>query len=219
MRDWRLGLLAIGFLGLLNSWVNGQVPGSLDASFGVDGAVTIDLGPDETCARLLTDAEGNFYFLGNISRYDSVADLDFLVGKCKPDGKLDIGFGDGGQLSGDFGGFRNSRILDADLRDGAIYLIGEGGNGSLDTQQVFIGKLGLNGQWDADFGLNGFFSRKFVGEWAAAGAIKALEDGRIAYCGMTTDTNAWHIELPMAGRLLANGLADSSFGNTGCITW
>ncbi len=220
MSSLRILFLFVGLLACLYLPTVGQGTGSRDTGFGLKGEVRFDFAPDETCARLLTDAMGNFYFVGNTTRYDSVADLDFLIGKCTSEGKLDSTFGANGILTGDFGTFGNSRILDADLQGNTIYVIGEANDlASVDTQQVFIGKLDLDGHWDAGFGNDGIFTRKFVGEWASAGAIRVLDDGRIAFCGMTTDTNAWHIELPMAGRLLPNGVPDSSFGNTGCITW
>lgn len=197
-----------------------QSPGAIDVTFGDKGRVQLQLDQDEYCSNVLTDAEGYVYVCGSLAHYGVDTDLDFFVCKLSPDGVLDQQFGQMGVVRGDFGAFKNSRIVDADLRGDALYLIGEGNNaGAQDTQRIFVGKLGLDGQWDLDFGVNGLFSQRFLGEYASAGAVTVLPDGRIVYCGMTDDTLAWHIELPLAGRLLADGRPDSSFGGTGCIAW
>jgi uncharacterized delta-60 repeat protein len=197
-----------------------QSPGAIDVTFGDKGRVQLQLDQDEYCSKVLIDAEGYIYVCGSLAHYGVDTDLDFFVCKLSPDGVLDQQFGQMGVVRGDFAAFKNSRIVDADLQGGALYLIGEGNNaGAQDTQRIFVGKLDLDGQWDLHFGVNGLFSQRFLGEYASAGAVTALPDGRIVYCGMTDDTLAWHIELPLAGRLLADGRPDSSFGGTGCIAW
>lgn len=204
----------------INGFLIAQTAGTPDTTFGDAGSVRINLDEDELCHRLLTDADGNLYLVGNTAHHATSTDLDYFIAKLDPNGNPVADFGHNGHLTGDFGRFRNSRIVDADLRGEALYVIGEGNNaGQQDTQQVFIGKLHLDGNWDPHFGDGGLFTRAFVSEYAVAGSVRALEDGGLVFCGMTADTNLWRIEMPLVGRLRANGTPDSSFGGTGIITW
>lgn len=197
-----------------------QSPGSTDLSFGQHGTLSIDIDQDDHVAKILQDEAGNSYFLGHVAHYGDAADLDFIVGKVTAAGRLDASFGKNGILRGDFGQHHNSRILDADLFEGHLYLIGEGNDlRAQDSQSVYIGKLDLEGSWANEFGTGGIYTRQFLSPYAAAGSIRVLADGRIVYCGMTTDTLAWQIEEPLFGRLLANGMPDSTLGGTGCIAW
>lgn len=197
-----------------------QRPGLPDSSFGQAGWVRMNLGEDEFCSRMLVDGSGRIVLAGSVTRYAPDADLDYFVARRLPDGAPDLAFGNGGIVVGDFPGHLHSRIVDVALADDGLIFIGEGfTTGALDTQSVYLGKLDDNGGWDADFAQSGLYHRQYVGAFAAAGAVEVLPDGKILYCGATSDTNTWHIEMPMVARLLPDGRPDSTFGGTGMLTW
>ncbi|MEM1000295.1 MAG: T9SS type A sorting domain-containing protein [Bacteroidota bacterium] len=197
----------------------GQIPGTLDLSFGDRGRARVHVGADDQVAALLGDAAGNIYLAGQVAEYLPVADLDFLLVKLDPSGRLDPDFGMGGYLRGDLAGFANSRIVAADLQDSAIVFLAEVNRGAPDTQSVVIGKLDLRGNFDPEFGNDGIFCADFVGTFNAGGDIRILGDGRLLFCGTTSDTSAWHLEMPLIGRLDAVGRRDSSFGTAGIRVW
>jgi uncharacterized delta-60 repeat protein len=73
--------------------------GSLDASFGTGGQVTMNVGPgstDDLPQDLVLQASGKILVGGGVAATAVEVDSDFLVARFNPDGSLDPSFGTGG---------------------------------------------------------------------------------------------------------------------------
>ena len=91
--------------------------GSLDKSFGGDGTVTSEIGGFSFATSVAIDRKGRIVVGGASTATLPATDSDFAIARYKPDGRLDRGFGDGGKLTVDFGGYEDvlySLAIDAE---------------------------------------------------------------------------------------------------------
>lgn len=198
----------------------GQAPGSLDLSFGQNGIREVHISGSDRAHAIACDAQDHLYIGGYTIDYSNGPDPDYSLLKLRPDGSLDSSFGIGAVIRSDFPGFQTSRIMDVQVHDQNLYLLGEANNpGNLDTQAVFIGKMDLDGNWDANFADQGLYRVQVRKPFTEGSQMEILQDGRIVVLGTAVDTVAFHTDLPMLLRLLPNGVPDSSFGGTGIVLW
>jgi len=78
-----------------------QPDGTLDASFGIGGRVTTDIGGGTDGANALVVQTGKLVAFGRAAVGPS---FDFALARYQPDGTLDTGFGTGGKVTTDFTG-------------------------------------------------------------------------------------------------------------------
>lgn len=218
----RAGNFLLGLLLFLVYSTTGfsQDSGELDLSFGNNGISTLDVGMIDHCEVMTTDANGNIYFGGSALQVGTITRQEYFIGRLTPNGALDTSFGNNGLLKGEFAPGLLSRISDLKLSDQHLFFMGETSDLLRpDTQQVFIGKVDLDGNWDLTFGVNGLCTDPFLSGSAKAGSLEILSNGKLLWCGMTLDTLPWHLELPLIVRLNPDGSRDSIFGGTGALTW
>jgi uncharacterized delta-60 repeat protein len=98
-------------------------PGDLDPGFGSDGRVTTDFGGSEGAQAVALQADGKIVAVGSGAG-------DFALARYNPDGSLDSGFGSGGRVTTDFGGFDAASAVVIEAA-GKIVAAGRGGSGDL----------------------------------------------------------------------------------------
>ena len=195
-------------------------PGSLDPGFGVSGKVVIDLNEFDIANKICSDTAGNIYYAGGTGIYNNGFNYNFILGKLNPDGTSDTAFATNGIYSSDFPGYSSSLIVDALLTNDAIYIVGNGYEfGVPDWQGMFISKLNYEGQPDTSFGNNGIYSPPINFPYTASGKLAQTADGKILFSGYYLDTTFTHLEVSFLGRLLPDGSPDTTFGETGVVSW
>ncbi|WP_299770591.1 DUF4347 domain-containing protein [uncultured Pseudoteredinibacter sp.] len=161
--------------------------GTLDETFGTDGAVRLDLGSGrEQGFALAQQADGKLVLVGSKDGLDSsgsdVSD-DFVVARLNTDGSLDNGFGNSGYIQVNFadeGDYPRDVIIQS---DGSIVVVGEVG------RDVGVLKLNSNGQLDTGFGTNGKLTIDVSGNTDLAKAVTQLDDGSLVIVGHSIDTS------------------------------
>lgn len=183
--------------------------------------MSLDIDELDDLVGLSADQNGNLYFYGNTSSYEGgTYPTDFFIGKMDLQGNVDSSFGTDGIYRSDFPGYSTSSIKKMLVHDDGLFFIGSGINSaSIGTQQVFIGKLSLDGSPDINFGNNGYFTDWMLSYYSTAGSIIIDSQDKIVFCGSSTDTVSTYVEYSVIGRLNLSGEPDSSFGSTGILIW
>jgi uncharacterized delta-60 repeat protein len=186
-------------------------PGELDHSFGQDGVVETAVGGGSAASAasaVVVLPDGRILLAGETTR----AGLSrAILVRYLPDGSLDDGFGDRGQVAVGLAGF-TSGIEGNLIVDGAgrILLTTDGG----------LARFVPTGEVDGSFGVLGIFDPHELGEPPFTAAMSALRpDGRIVVGGNAfgpfhPGDNGTLITLL---QLLPNGTVDPGFGNAGRV--
>jgi uncharacterized delta-60 repeat protein len=189
--------------------------GTLDASFGIGGKATTDVGGRfEFATAVAMQGDGKIVVAGNtvIGFFN-----DFALVRFNSNGTLDTSFGTGGKVLTDFGVSAQSDSI-AVQPDGKILVAGfanlDGGDnfevvrynsdGTLDTS------FGTGGKVTTDFGLStqGF-------SFAQANSLAVQQDGKIVLAGMAVLNSVRNFAVV---RYNSNGTLDAGFGNGGKVT-
>lgn len=214
----RFLIILAGFLG--TTTVSGQYLPERDLNFGDAGQVVIDVDALDHCAAVTTDSLGNTWFCGRTGTVTNGIEYDYVAGKLLPDGTLDTSFGNQGIMRGDFAGYTSSEFVDMALVSDGLVLLGNGGHHSgTDSQSVYVMKIDLDGVPDANFATAGLYEGRYRGMLNEGHCLTALDDGNILLAGATYDSAYSHKETGFIGRLLANGIVDTTFGGSGILTW
>lgn len=197
-------------------WGFSQVPNELDLFYGDSGVVKIDIDEIDHLSSIDLD-QSKLFFAGYTGYYDSVFNYDAVIGCIDSAGKLDTSFNNIGYNRFDFPGNNHTVINDVKVSDSGVFFIGNSLNfGDVDTLNLFIGKLLLNGKLDTSFANNGFFNPSLGGTYDNGYEIELLDNGKILFCGSTTQAQLEH---PLMGRLNYDGSLDSTFGSSGMRVW
>jgi uncharacterized delta-60 repeat protein len=101
--------------------------GKPDSSFAAQGALILGFDPSQVVASgVALEPNGKIVLAGDAS---SATNTDFALARFEPDGKLDLGFGNGGRQTTDFGGTDDRMTTLLRAADGRIVLIGSNGSG------------------------------------------------------------------------------------------
>jgi uncharacterized delta-60 repeat protein len=212
-----------------------NVDGSLDTTFGVDGRVTTEWSGFHAAATALAlQPDGKVLAGGIVDSREDIGPLhgvqtasDLALARYGPDGTLDPTFGDGGQVTADFGRLEGLTTL-ALQPDGKIIAAGVAEQtvvrGQMPTRafEFLLARFQPDGGLDPSFGSAGQVVVGFnppatatTGPvYARAGAVVVQPDGRIVAAGSTTGTR-WDFAL---ARLWPDGSLDTSFGAGGTVT-
>lgn len=178
--------------------------GSFDATFGAGGSAGFGFG--FTPKALAIDGSGRAVAVGYTADNYTPNALDWAIARFNADGSPDMGFGNGGSLTLDFGhGYDQpgSVLLDG---SGRIVVVGSTGAGAMAARFLQDGSL------DTSFGDAGLLS---LGEGAGDSADARLDgQGRLLLWGSALDPVTGEPSLCVV-RLLADGSADASFGADG----
>ena len=196
--------------------------GMLDSTFGVDGQVLTDFGPDDF---------GNFYGANSIAvqgdkiilaGYAGIYDdngyfiSDFALARYTSDGRLDSSFGVNGKVRTDFNGTNDiaySMVLQADkiLVGGSTYDAVKG------NDDFALARYTTDGTLDSSFGVNGLVTTDFNNLSDVATSI-TLQGDKIILAGGSGYYNEHNIRDFALARFNADGTLDASFGKNGKVT-
>src|SRR5215471_2837395 len=187
--------------------------GSVDASFGVDGKVTTDIGLNDLANAIVLQPDGKLILAGSV--LDSKLAKGFVLVRYNSDGSLDSGFGIGGEVVTDF--FKNSdEVASIVLQsDGSILASGFADVG-ITGRDFAIARYDSHGNLDTTFGVGGKATVDFFGGIDEAKSIALQPDGRIVLAGSAF--NGTTLADFALARFNADGTLDKSFGDQGKTT-
>jgi uncharacterized delta-60 repeat protein len=174
-------------------------PGALDPSFGIGGEVTTDFGGFDVAQAVAVQSDGKIVAVGSSGG-------DFALARYNADGSLDSGFGSGGKVTTDFGGF-DAGSATVIQPDGRIVAAGRTGGGDF-----ALARYNANGSLDPTFGIGGKVTTDFGGFDGALG-VALQADGRIVAAGGGGPASDF-----VVARYNGDGTLDSSFGSGGIVT-
>ncbi len=209
---------AVGMALVLASGVALAAAGDLDRSFGGDGVVRTDTGPNDDDGRAMV-----VRFDGRIVVAGDGASGFHLVG-YRPDGSLDRTFGGDGKVTTSFAatinGKRGEGAADALVLqpDGKVVAAGFGAEGGGDFA---LARYNPDGSLDRTFGGDGKVTTDFgAGTWDEARALVLQPDGKLVAAGTSnlySDDPASHSDLALA-RYNPDGTLDGTFAEGGKAT-
>lgn len=124
--------------------------GSPDLSVGTNGRISIDVAPSSADgARGLYELSNGCLIVAGVTNYGGGADNWGMV-KLRPDGTLDLTFGDNGKVIYDVPSFGMADSV-TELSDGKLIVAGRVAN----SRQLGLLRLQANGAVDTTFGSNG----------------------------------------------------------------
>jgi uncharacterized delta-60 repeat protein len=192
-------------------------PGDLDPTFGTGGKVTTDfVGGHDQARALVVTADGRLVAAGLAT--GEATNLDFALARYNPDGSLDPSFGNGGEVTTDFGGFPPDDHAHSLVQQADGKLVVAGGvfrsDGDFDNDFA-LARYNPDGSLDASFGNGGIVLTDFAdGEEAHALALQA--DGKLVAAGVAFTSGAG--QMFGLARYNPDGSLDASFGNGGTVT-
>lgn len=194
--------------------------GSRDDTFGDNGSVVLDFGSvGATAHAIAIDADDRIVVAGSA---DTDSGARFGAARLLPDGRLDPGFGDLGQVTIDFGPSSLQREAYAIVLqdDGRIAMAGV--MGDMPNWNTAIVRLLPDGSPDPAFGVAGKVILPFDLEsngWDSANSIASQRDGKLVIGGNATFANPDAQYQPHAraivARLHRDGSIDQTFGESG----
>ena len=193
-------------------------PGDLDPTFGVGGKVTTDfVGGGDQARALVVQADGKLVAAG-LAVTGEATNNDFALARYNPDGSLDPTFGNGGEVTTDFGGsppFDNANAL-VQQADGKLVVAGGvyRSGGDLDNDFA-LARYNPDGTLDPSFGNGGIVLTDFAdGEEAYALALQA--DGKLVAAGIAATSGIG--QMFGLARYNPDGSLDPGFGSGGTVT-
>jgi len=198
--------------------------GTVDASFGGDGVVSVDL-PGITASTKVMGQQGfgSVVVAGRAWRDDDPNRGFFAIARYLSDGTLDSSFGSGGYILDDFGAPRATINALVVQPDGKLVVAGNVETTPGVTNAAFS-RFNANGSLDPTFGQNGrlILDVAGVGRADSAYALVRRFDGRLIATVTAADANWstdewWHVHTILLS-LTADGNVDSSFGPDGRVS-
>jgi len=194
--------------------------GSLDTSFGSGGIVTTTFPGDGSYAfAVALQADGKIIAAGTDFvdfNPGDMSDTDFALERYNPDGTPDATFGNGGQVTTDFGGKEDDTFSVLIQSDGKIVAVGSTNdptkyydfaavrylsNGTIDAT------FGVAGKVQTDFGVRGF-------DQALSAALQP--DGKIVAAGFAISVDGIRENFAVA-RYTSSGVLDTTFSSDGLM--
>jgi uncharacterized delta-60 repeat protein len=155
--------------------------GSLDASFGGTGTVTISFVNYETATSVALQADGKLVVAGYTG---SEANFDFAVARCNADGSLDTSFGGTGKVTTEFGS--HDMVAGVALQDDGK-IVAAGGT-RVSGGSFALARYNTNGSLDTSFGGTGKVTTEFVAfPYSGAYSVALQADGKIVAAGYASD--------------------------------
>lgn len=187
--------------------------GTLDASYGVGGIVTVPINGGagvDSGAGLALQSDGNIVIAGD-GRGPGGGPLSFAAVRLLTNGSLDRAFGVGGIRTVPIGpeAIANAVVIQP---DGKIVLAGVAVMGHNEFAAV---RLNADGTIDSAFGTGGTVTLPPTG---GAWGMVLQPDGKLVLAGQTDASGGGTDQVFMAARLLANGTLDNTFGQAGIVT-
>lgn len=182
--------------------------GTLDTSFGSEGKVTTDFADgSDGASTLILQPDGMLVAAGGAS--GTTGFPDFALARYNSDGTLDTGFGIGGKVTTDFGGFFDEISEIRLQQDGK--LVAAGTAGSLYDFDFALARYNPSGSLDSTFGTGGKVMTDFFGCCDSGSALVIQSNGKLVAAGTASNDFA-------LARYNPDGTLDMGFGTGGEIT-
>jgi uncharacterized delta-60 repeat protein len=188
--------------------------GSPDATFGLNGKVTIAISADDDLGSdVILQPDGKIVISG--LSYDSPAiDTSFVLARLNQDGSLDGAFGSNGIAAINAGCGSAARAL-AIQPDGKILVAGD--TCTLDARDFAVARFNSDGSPDTTFDGDGFASTSFGNSYDSSSAVALQPDGKIVLAGHSySDTNGEGFFA--LARYNGDGSLDTTFDEDGKVT-
>jgi uncharacterized delta-60 repeat protein len=181
--------------------------GSLDASFGIGGKVTTDIGLFDVAFAVAIQADGKIVAAGGTAPEGFCC--QFALARYNTDGSLDASFGVGGKVTTIFAG--DSRAFAVAIQaDGKI--VAAGGRSDPFVTDFALARYNADGSLDTSFGTGGKVTTDFSG-FDQASRVAVQEDDKIVAVGTGGPNNDFALT-----RYNTDGSLDTSFGTGGKVT-
>jgi uncharacterized delta-60 repeat protein len=186
--------------------------GTLDATFGLGGKVTTQVGGSgsySSIAAIAIQPDGKIVAAGGTDKAEPFPAFDFALARYNDDGTLDERFGSGGIVTARFGIYfgATSVALQADRK-----IVVGGGDGHAN---FVLARYNADGSLDTTFGSNGKVTTAVgVGTGVALG-LAIQPNRKIVAAGYAFLNGGFEFAL---ARYNVDGTLDASFGNSGIVT-
>jgi uncharacterized delta-60 repeat protein len=199
--------------------------GELDAQFGTNGLVQIDIALDGDVASAIYAQDDGRLLVG---RNNYNRDDDFSILRLKENGTPDLAFGNSGRTSLDVPGVHSTTYAVLQQSDRNIVA---GGTFTLDhasvssSESLALARFLADGTVDTTFGSSGVVRIDFSGESSASARVKSIvqqSDGKLVAAGSVAYMGWWDYgdfggHDMMLVRIDAAGRVDSGFGKNGRV--
>lgn len=187
--------------------------GTLDATFGGDGKVTIDFGGNDQCNDVVIQPDGKIVVVGSRLTLGPL-EQDFAVARLNSDGTLDNTFSDDGMQNVDMLAGADDFANGVAMSGEKIIVAGASGlRGSGATAFNFaIARLNADGSLDSDFSGDGRQFVDFRGGEDIAEDVAVDRYGRVVLAGSGGATDTSGADFAVA-RLTAAGNLDAFFND------
>ncbi len=187
--------------------VQAQAAPRLDAGFGGNGRVAVELGARNSANAIALQPDGKIVVAGSVS---SGQTHNFSLLRFNPDGSLDTGFGQEGALITSVSLGDDEALALAILDDGRIVAGGYADNGS--SRDFALVCYLADGRLDMEFGRNGVALTPVSAGDDEISAIAIATGNRIVVAGNVSGPSG---SVAVVARYLPDGELDSSFGERG----
>jgi type II secretion system protein G len=199
-------------LAILAAWtvfamVPAQAAPRLDASFGRDGRVAVELGVNNSANAIALQPDGKIVVAGSVNPGEA---RNFSLLRFNQDGSLDTSFNGEGALITSVSLGDDEALALGILADGRIVAGGYSFNGK--NRDFALVCYFADGRLDKGFGRNGVVLTPVSGGDDEISALVISADNKIVVAGNVSGTAG---TVAVAARYLADGELDSSFGERG----
>ena len=188
--------------------------GSLDASFGNGGVVSVSVAPysgdDSLALSAVLQPDGKLIAAG----YGKPTDLtsDFALVRLNSDGSLDSGFGTGGESLTDIGEASVTTTGVAAQTDNKIVTVGSAFDGNI--YHIALVRHNADGTLDNTFGINGkVIAYNYAATTDYANAVVIQPDGKIIIAGSYGSSSGGFLLM----RFNTDGTMDTTFNGSGKV--
>ncbi len=192
-----------------------HIDGSLDTSFGIDGAVIIDFANSHDVAYAMAiQPDGKIVIVGSTTNPHHGA-ADFAVARLSSDGTVDKTFGANGKVVTTFPGGNSEGAFAVALQpDGHILVAG-----SLDfvrngRSDFAVARYTIDGTLDTSFSTDGTTTLNVGADFDVAQDIAIQSDGRILVGGYSGGASQHSFNFSVA-RFESDGTLDIAFADNG----
>ena len=183
--------------------------GAPDTSFGTAGRTATTLSTFAAANSVALQSDGKIVAAG-------VGESDMVIVRYEGDGSPDLTFGDDGIQRADFGGFDGAWDV-AVQADGKIVAAGWAGRG-MTGRDIAVARFEADGDPDSTFSDDGHATIELSGgRTAEARGLVIQANGKVVVAGIEGIFSPGTAR-PIAARLTASGVLDTSFGAGGVAT-
>lgn len=187
--------------------------GSQDMSFGTNGIVQIDYGPETYAYSLDVQPDGKIVVSG--MTYPVYPNSEFFIARFNPNGTLDATFNSTGYFISAYGPDEEYCQAMVMQPDGKFILAGRTYAGAF--SQLLFTRVNANGTLDASFGSNGFTEIDASIQDEEISALTLLNNGQIIGVGYGFQGDPLWAEQLFMVKLDANGQPSAGFGTNGVM--